>query len=91
MNNRKVLLAMITSPFAHKAEHKPIKTVADLMEAIDRGLAEGFSSRPMGTSSTIELPEIIQVLPAIELKLTITGYTNPENDVVRLRFGGDGK
>lgn len=91
MNRRKVLLAMIMAPFARlteKVEPKPIKTEADLTEAIDRGVTDWLggggvvsyeatypATMPLGTGATI----------------TIVGYNNPDNDIVSLRFNGDGR
>lgn len=96
MNRRKVLLAMVMAPFGRlvgKVEPKPIKTEADLIAAIDRGMAEGLA-RPIARGTDIWAatwtPEDVNK-PDFGMTMRIAGYNNPDNDIVSLRFNGDGK
>lgn len=95
MNRRKVLLAMVMAPFSRlvgKVEPKPIKTEADMTEAIDRGMAEGLSARPFSRIPTTMWPTVTTTATnTVSLQMTIVGYNNPDNDIVSIRFNGDGE
>lgn len=95
MNRRKVLLAMVMAPFGRlvgKIEPKPIKTEADLTEAIDRGMAEGLSAKPFSGIPTTTWPTVTTTATnTVSLQMTIVGYNTHDSDIVSLRFNGDGK
>lgn len=96
MNRRKVLMAIVMAPFTGlmgKVTPKPIKTEADLTEAIDRGMVEGLA-RPIahgtGLWGVTWTPEDVNK-PDFGVTMRIAGYNNPDSDIVSLRFNGDGK
>lgn len=90
-----MLLAMVMAPFARLAgrvEPKPIKTKDDLIEAIDRGMAEGLAKRPFSVIPTTMWPTVITTTAKnVAIQATIVGYNSPDSDTVSLRFNGDGK
>lgn len=91
MNRRKVLLAMVMAPFSRlvgKVEPKQIKTEADLTEAIDRGVTDWLGGGGV-VSYEVTLPTTTTY--GIGSTITIVGYNNPDNDIVSLRFNGNGK
>jgi len=75
-----------------KVEPKPIKTEADLTEALDRGMAEGLAKRPFSGIPTTMWPTVTtHAVGTVEILTKVVGYNNPDNDIVSLRFNGDGK
>lgn len=91
MNRRKVLLAMVMAPFTWlvgKVERKPIKTEADLTEAIDRSVIDWLGGAG-GVSYEATLPATTTL--GTGATITIVGYNNPDNDIVSLHFNGDGR
>lgn len=90
MNRRKVLLVMVMAPFGRlvgKVEPKPIKTEADLTEAIDRGVMDWLGKGTQVTSYEATYPA--QTALGTNAISRIAGYNNPDNDIVSLRFGDD--